>query len=59
MIRAIKVIYESLHCLVVCVIGNKIIYKKKRFENIYVVDINKIDNDNVKCFSALLDSSCI
>jgi hypothetical protein len=53
-----KVIFYSLHYLVISIIDNKMFFIGKRLENTYVININDIDYD-VKCFSALVDSPYI
>jgi hypothetical protein len=52
------VIFKSLHFLVTHIIENKIIFIGKRLKNIYIIDSREIVND-VKCFSVMVDSSCI
>ena len=52
------IIFYSLYYLVISIIDNKMFFIGKRLKNIYVININDIDYD-VKCFSALVDSSYI
>jgi hypothetical protein len=58
MYRGNRVIFESLHCVVILIIDNKIIFISEKLRNTYVIHLND-NNYNVKCFSVLVDSPYI
>ena len=48
-----KVTFYPKNCFVSSLDEDKVIFSGKRVENVYVVDLNKIDNKDVKCLMTI------
>ena len=48
-----KVIFYPKHCFVSSLDEDKVIFSGERVDNVYVIDLNKIDNKDIKCLMSI------
>ena len=48
-----KVIFYPNNCFISSLDEDKVIFSGKRVENVYVIDLNEIDNKDVKCLMTI------
>ena len=48
-----KVTFYLKNCFVSSLDKDKVIFSGKRVDNVYVIDLNKIDNKDIKCLMAI------
>ena len=48
-----KVTFYPRNCFVSSLDKDKVIFSGERVDNVYVIDLNKIDNKNIKCLMSI------
>lgn len=51
-----RVIFEPSHCIVQNMDDNETLFIAKRIENVYLVDLNDLQNKNEKCLVSIEDN---
>ncbi|OAY43379.2 hypothetical protein MANES_08G063666v8 [Manihot esculenta] len=57
--KGCRVIFESKSCFVSRMSDNKILFVGERVENIYLIDLQAMTNQDMKCFVSISDNSWI
>ena len=53
-----QVTFYPRNCFISSLHEDKVIFNSERVDNIYVIDLNKVDNKDIKCLMSISHDTC-